>query len=64
MTTQTYRDEGNWKHEPNTEHHVDDKFGKGTNTRNWKKNIEEEESLETKKDDSPEDENNESVPRQ
>lgn len=39
MSRQTFRDESNWKHQPETENYVDDKFGKGANTRNWKKNL-------------------------
>lgn len=39
MSQQNFRDESNWKHEPHAEHHVDDKFEKGTETRNWKKNV-------------------------
>ncbi len=39
MGRQTYRDESNRKHRPHNEHDVDDKFGKGTQTRNWNKNL-------------------------
>ncbi len=41
MSNQSFKDESNWKHEPDTKHHVDDEFGKGTRTRNWKQNIDE-----------------------
>lgn len=41
MTSQKTSEESNWQHEPKTEHYVADKFGKGTNTRNWKKNLDE-----------------------
>jgi DnaK suppressor protein len=41
MGTQNYGDESNWKHQPETEHYVEDKYGKGSHTRNWKKNLEE-----------------------
>lgn len=37
MGTQKYSDEGNWKHEPKTEHPIDDSFGEGNRTRNWQK---------------------------
>jgi DnaK suppressor protein len=39
MSKQSFGDESNWKHEPHSEHYVKDKFGKGTETRNWKKNL-------------------------
>lgn len=42
MGRQTFRDESNRKHEPHAEHYIDDKFEKGTDTRNWKKNLDEE----------------------
>lgn len=33
MSTQKFADESNWKNEPHSEHYVEDKFGKGTDTR-------------------------------
>ena len=60
MSNQSFKDESNWKHEPHTEHHVEDKFGKGTDTRNWNKNLDQrDESKENKgqdKDRRPENE--------
>jgi DnaK suppressor protein len=41
MSHQNFGDESNYKHEPKADHIVKDKFGKGTNTRNWKKNLDE-----------------------
>lgn len=52
MGRQTFRDESNRKHEPHAKHYVDDKFEKGTDTRNAKKNLKENES----------DENNVEIP--
>ena len=46
MSRQNYSDESNWKHEPDAKHFEDDKFGKGTRTRNWRKNLEEDEQIE------------------
>lgn len=46
MSRQTFRDESNYKHEPHVEHNVDDKFEKGTKSRNWKKNIKKEDENE------------------
>lgn len=53
MSKQSFGDESNWKHEPKTEHYVEDKFGKGSATRNWKKNI--DETLESAANPAPED---------
>lgn len=39
MSRQSFSEESNWKHEPHSEHYVDDKFGEGTDTRNWVKNL-------------------------
>lgn len=39
MGRQTFRDESNRKHEPHAEHYIEDKFGRGTDTRNWKTNL-------------------------
>jgi len=39
MSKQSFSDESNWKHEPHAEHYVKDKFGKGSTTWNWKKNL-------------------------
>lgn len=40
MGRQTYGEDSNRKHEPHAKHIVDDKFEKGSDTRNWKKNLE------------------------
>jgi hypothetical protein len=48
MGRQTFRDESNRKHKPHAEHYVDDKFGKGNNTRNWNKNVKQEVDAESK----------------
>jgi hypothetical protein len=40
MGRQAYGEESNRKHDPHAEHIVDDKFEKGSDTRNWKKNLE------------------------
>jgi hypothetical protein len=42
MSQQKFNDESNWKHEPHAKHYVDDKFEKGNDIRNWKKNVDEE----------------------
>jgi hypothetical protein len=52
MGRQSFSDESNRKHRVHSEHYVDDKFEKGTDTRNWKKNIERDEDLKPKSPDS------------
>jgi len=57
MGRQTFQDESNYKHEPHAKHYVDDDFGKGTGTRNWKhmnREVIEEKTDETNQS-SPED---------
>lgn len=41
MSRQNFSDESNLKHTPHTEHYEEDKFGKGADTRNWKKSLDE-----------------------
>lgn len=46
MGRQSFGDESKRKNRPHSKHYVEDKFGKGTTTRNWK---EAEHSAESKK---------------
>jgi hypothetical protein len=62
MSQQKFGEEGNWKHEPRTKHYIDDHFGKGTKTRNWKKNVDESLSADESEENLGTDEDTDVVP--
>lgn len=45
MGRQSLSDQSKYKHRAHTKHYVDDTFEKGTDTRNWKKNIKRDEDI-------------------